>query len=279
MIAVSGTLRFPLLLCLAIACYASANRILGTKARTAVAPELLVSLPMTAQVLFAAGDRYLAANLSGFRVLVADTQRMHAADFAVQARLQRDLSLLNPAHEDNYYIAAATLPWAGHLVDAQMILRRAADARPFDWQPLFYYGFHHYHFLKDPAAGARALQEAVPRAQVQQDAWALESLAAKWIERGYQTTAAAGLVAAMADNAPAGNFKKYLGVRAARLRDLARLQELATAFESRHGRPLHSIDELVSTGSLAALPRDPLGAGYRLDEAGKPQFGDVARRR
>jgi hypothetical protein len=30
-------------------------------------------LPRFAQVLMAGGDRYLAANLAGFRVLVADT--------------------------------------------------------------------------------------------------------------------------------------------------------------------------------------------------------------
>ncbi|MBK7018008.1 MAG: hypothetical protein IPH39_21270 [Sulfuritalea sp.] len=62
----------------------------------------------------------------------------------------------------------------------------------------FHYGFNRYHFERNPAAGAAALLEAVPRAQDQQDRWALENLAAKWIERGYRSAEAARLVEGMA---------------------------------------------------------------------------------
>ena len=88
-------------------------------ARSQSPAELLVSLPRSTQVVLAAGDRHFAANLSGFRVLVAATERMRSEDYAVQARLQQDIAWFNPAHEDNYYIAAAILPWNGHLAAAQ----------------------------------------------------------------------------------------------------------------------------------------------------------------
>jgi hypothetical protein len=65
--------------------------------RATAAPELLIALPRFAQVLMAGGDRYLAANLAGFRVLVAETGRMNAEDYAVQAKLQRDIAWFNPA--------------------------------------------------------------------------------------------------------------------------------------------------------------------------------------
>ena len=45
------------------------------------------------------------------------------------------MSWLNPAHEDNYYVATATLPWNGQVDAAQMILRRATLARQKDSQP------------------------------------------------------------------------------------------------------------------------------------------------
>lgn len=234
--------------------------------------ELLVSLPKSAQVLLAAGDRHLAANLSGFRVLVAATARMRADDYAVQARLQQDVSWFNPAHEDNYYIAANILPWNGHLDAAQGVLRRATAARTNDWQPAFYLGFHYYHFLKDPAEGARWLLTAAPRATSQQDRWSLENLAAQWLERGYKTATAAAMVDAMAENAPAGAFRNYLKARATRLHDLVRLRELTTIFRERTGRSPAALEDLVTAGLIGRIPEDPLGEGFSLDREGMPVF-------
>jgi len=232
--------------------------------------ELLVSLPRFAQVLLAGGDRHLAANLAGFRVLVADTGRMQADDYAVQGKLQRDIAWFNPVHEDNFYVAAAILPWNAQVDAAQDVLARASAARVFDWYPLFHYAFIHYHFRKDPATGAKYLLEAVPRVQNQQDEWALQSLAAMWIEKGYRTGNAAGMVQAMADHAPPGNFRHYLAVRAKRLQDLATLQQAAKNYAEKHGKPPASLQELVDSGLVATIPKDPLGFGFAIDSRGWP---------
>ena len=250
--------------------YGYAQQRLSGIAHDPAAPELLISLPRFAQVLMAGGDRYLAANLAGFRVLVADTGRMAAADYAVQARLQRDIAWFNPLHEDNSYIAAAILPWNGQLDAAQYVLRRAAQARTFDWYPLFNYGFLFYHFHRDPATGAQLLLQAVPRASDVQDQWALQNLAAIWIERGYETGSAAGMVVAMAAESPPGTFRNYLQVRADRLRDLDRLQSAATQYRERYGKGVDRLADLVAAGLLAELPEDPLGFGFGLDAVGWP---------
>lgn len=241
--------------------------------------ELLVALPRFAQVMLAAGDRHLAANLSGFRVLVASTQRMGPEDYAVQARLQEDIAWFNPAHEDNYYVAAAILPWNGQLDSAEFVLRKAVAARPQDWQPAFYLGFHHFHFLKNPAEGAKWLLAGVPAAHVQTDKWALESLAAQWLEKGYSAEAAASMVDAMAERAPPGSFRHYLKLRAERLKDLVHLRKMADVFKARYGRSLASVDELVTAELIPQLPSDPLGAGYALDPDGVPVFKPMGKLR
>lgn len=272
--------RHDLLVALAAAvAYGVSLQEISSLARPQVQPELLVSLPRFAQVLLAGGDRYLAANLDGFRVLTTATARMGAEDYAVQARLQNDIAWFNPAHEDNYYIAAAFLPWNGHLDAAQNVLQRAAEARFLDWQPLFYLGFHHYQFLKDPAGGARWLLTAVPRAEEQQDRWALQDLAAKWLEKGYSTATAAAMVGAMAGSAPPGNFRKYLQVRAERLNALAHLRDLALLYRKREGRLPARIDDLVVAGLIDRIPVDPLGVGYGLDAEGLPSFNLAERGR
>lgn len=257
--------------------YLFASTKLVTRPRFAEDPEFAVRLPVLAQMVMAMGDRHLAANLNGFHVLVAETARMKAEDYSIQAGLQRDIAWLNPAHEDNYYIAAAILPWGGQLEAAQYVLKRAGDARPFDWLPAFYYGFHYYHFYKNPAKGAEILLSVVSRVTDPQDQMALQNVAAFWIERGYQLEEAAGRVQAMANAAPAGGFRKYLAVRAARLRDLDRLRKLAREYERQSGRRLTELAALVQARLIDRLPVDPLGIGFDVDSGGEPVFRDALR--
>ena len=234
--------------------------------------ELTVSLPIFAQVVLAGGDRHLAANMGGFRVLVADVKRMRIEDYVVQAMLQRDIAWLNPAHEDNYYIAAATLPWYGQLDAARYVLQQASRIRINDWQPLFFLGFHYFHFLQNPAKGAALLIEAVPRARIEQDRWALQLVAARWMEGGYDTRTAANIVDGMAENV-SGAVRQYLRVRADRLHALANLQDLAVVFYERHGKKLAHIEDLVKAGLIESIPADPFGQGFGVDESGQPIFG------
>jgi len=275
-VAARAFIAWAALLCCS-AGYLLASEHLVHKPRIGTAAEFSVRLPVMAQVLMAMGDRHLAANLNGFRVLVAETERMSKEDYAIEAGLQRDISWLNPAHEDNYYIAAAILPWGGQLEATQYVLERAGAARPFDWLPLFYLGFNHYHFYRNPAKGAEILLSAVPRATDQQDQWGLQNVAAFWIERGYQLGDAAGRVEAMANAAPPGGFRKYLKVRASRLRDLDRLRSLARHYEQQYGHSLASLEELVRSGLIESIPADPLGVGFDVDAKGEPVFRDALR--
>ena len=154
------------LLALALAlCFVATAERLKTVPRQAVDLELQVALPLFVQVFMSAGDRYLAANLAAIRALVVTTDKMRPEDYRILGKIQEDASWLNPAHEDNYYIATAILPWNGELDAAQTILKRASQARQFDYQPAFYYAFHLLHFKGD-AVGAsawlRAAAEKLP---------------------------------------------------------------------------------------------------------------------
>jgi hypothetical protein len=272
---IGGRGAFLVLLLPALTAYLVAVNFLSGKRASSMAPELSVRLPLAAQVVMAGGDRHLAANLAGFRVLVADTIRMKQDEFHTQAQLQKDISWLNPAHEDNYYIAAAILSEPPLIPAAQYVLRRAADARPRDWLPLFYYGFNLYHFEKNPVAGAAALLEGVQRTNDIGEQWGLQALAARWIERGYRTDEAARLVGEMARSAPPGGFKRYLSMRQGRLMQLERLRKLAGDFKAMYGRPLSRIEELVEKKLIDQLPVDPLKVGFAVDPAGEPVFRDA----
>lgn len=245
------------------------SRLPGIK-RTQVNAEIAIALPVFVQVVMAGGDRYLAASWAAIRALVTETSKMGPEDFRVLGLVQRDASWLNPAHEDNYYIAAAILPWEGQVEAAQAILRRASLARFYDYQPAFYYAFNLVHFTGDYLAASEWLLQAAPKLPKPDERLLLENFAARWLDRTQDVELAARIVDAMAAQAKRKDFADYLRVRAQRLRDLGVLRRAAIVYTDRRGKPLVELSELVSAGLVAKLPVDPFGFGFGVDPNGVP---------
>ena len=183
---------------------------LSSRPRDAIQVEMQVALPRLAQLVMAGGDRFLAANIAGFRALLASTEAMGPENYRIQARVQADAAWFNPAHEDNYYIAAAILPWNGQLEAAQGILRQASGARPFDPQPAFYHGFNAFHFLKDPATGSQWLLVAAGQSGDEEPRRQFQALAARWAAKGEDREFAIRLHRAMAKESGHPGFAAYL---------------------------------------------------------------------
>lgn len=245
------------------------SRLTGIK-RAQMNAEIAIALPVFIQVMMAGGDRHLAANWATIRAMVTETSKMGPEDFRVLGLVQRDASWLNPAHEDNYYIATAILPWEGQVSAAQMILRRATLARFYDYQPAFYYAFNLVHFLGDYQAASEWLLQAAPKLPNPDEGLLLENFAARWLDRTQDVDLAARIVDAMAAQAKRKDFADYLRVRAQRLRDLGVLRRAAIVYAERHGKPLVELAELVSAGLVAKLPVDPFGFGFGVDPNGVP---------
>lgn len=237
--------------------------------RPLASPEMEVALPRFVQVAMAGGDRYLAGNLAGFRALVASTDKMTADNYRILGIVQSDLAWLNPAHEDNYYIAAAILPWNGEVDAAQYILRRASEARPFDWQPAFYYAFNALHFEKNPAKGAEWLRLSAEHTHDEMEQLQLQQLAAQWVARGEDKELAIRLHRQMAKETQHRAFAQFLERRAIRLENIMALELAGARFKERMGRSPQRVDELVEQGLLATLPEDPFGMRYAFDAKGK----------
>ena len=260
----------PLVLAsLLFAAFAAVTPVLYERQRPQSAPEMEVALPRFVQVLMAAGDRYLAANLAGFRSLVASTERMDADNYRILGIVQKDLAWLNPAHEDNYYIAAAILPWNGEVEAAQEILRRASEARPFDWTPAFYYAFNLMHFGKDPVKGAEWLRIAAVQARDERERIQLQQLAARWASRGEDKMLAIQMHKALAKETHHKAFARFLERRAVRLENIMSLQSAISSYRKQVGRMPERIEDLVKFGLLASIPSDPFGAKYTIEGTGE----------
>ncbi len=238
--------------------------------RSTVDEEMVVKLPKLAQLVFAFGDRYLASNAAMFRVMTTTIQKMTPERYQVQAQVQLDASMFNPAHEDNYYQAAAFLSWQKQVPVAQQILRRAAQARPYDSYPPFFYGFNLYYFEKRPVDAARFVRDAARLVPDVQERLFLESMAAKWVEKGEDLDSIIEIVKSMMRASKESAFKNYLGARVERLEGLRILRDAALQYQKEKGGVPPSLQALVDAGFVQAIPEDPFGFGYRLDDEGLP---------
>lgn len=241
--------------------------------RTAASTEMQVALPLFVQVLIAGGDRYLAANLAGFRTLVASTENMKEENYRIQAIVQSDAAWLNPAHEDNYYLAAAFLPWNGQLDAAQQILSRAILARPFDWQPPFYYGFDLMYFSKQPVEGANWLRLAADRSTDELQNLQLQQMAASWLAKGGDVDFSVRLIRAMARQAKHKPFAAFLEKRALRLENLQMINKAVERFKQTGNTSPLTLETLVKLGFMRSVPKDPFDEEYTLSEQGSAQVG------
>ena len=257
-----------LALLLALSFAATAERLKSVPRQT-VDLELQVALPLFVQVFMTAGDRYLAANLAAIRALVVATDKMRPEDYRILGKIQEDASWLNPAHEDNYYIATAILPWNGELDAAQTILARATKARYFDYQPAFYYAFHLLHFKGDAVGASAWLRAAAEKLPSDDERLVMQNMAARWIDRADDVDLAIRIVEAMARQARRKDFRAYLEQRVARLQSLKELRAAAGRYSERVGHPPLKLQDLVDSGLIAAIPADTFGFGFEFDEKGQ----------
>lgn len=238
--------------------------------RARAGAEIEVALPIFVQVALAGGDRYLAANWSAIRALVTETSRMAPGEYEILAQVQKDASWLNPAHEDNYYIATAILPWEGQLEPTQVILRRATLARFFDYQPPFYYAFNLVYFKGDGFGASEWLRQAARKLPDPEEQVTMEDFAARWLDRSQDLDMAVRILDAMAAQARRQDFADYLRQRSERLRILAALRRAASVYTERNGKPPTVLEDLLRSGLIRKLPVDPLGSGFAIDSSGLP---------
>jgi tetratricopeptide (TPR) repeat protein len=247
---------------------ATAQR-LKSAPRQSVRVEMQVALPLFVQVFMTVGDRFLAANIAAIRALVVDIPRMKPEEFAILAKVQEDVSWLNPGHEDNYYIAAAILPWQGEFDAAQRILARATKARRFDYQPAFYYGFNLLHFKGDAAGASAWIREAAEYLPEGGDRIQMQNLAAIWMDKAQDVDLAIRVVEAMARQTKRRDFQRYLEMRVTRLRALQSLRGAEAIYRQRFDRAPATLQDLLDTGIVASLPQDPFGFGFEIDRLGR----------
>ncbi|QZA76837.1 hypothetical protein K4H28_10975 [Deefgea tanakiae] len=231
--------------------------------------DLAVAAPVPIQLFIAGGDRYLASNINIFRTFMLDNPYPTPETISTQAKLQSTASFFNPAHEDNYYLAAATISWQNEIPTAQQILYAAMTSRPQDIYPGFFYAFNKKYFEHDIAGAIKTLNQVALRAD-KNNYQALMVMAARWADQSNDSIEAINILQAMIKQTNEPALKEFLEQRVTRLKGLLSLQTAAHQYAKQTGLVLTQLDSLVQSGIINQIPVDPIGQGYGLSPDGKP---------
>lgn len=232
---------------------------------------LRVALPGYIEVLLTGGDRHLAANIGVFRAMMVGGSVRDLHTYEVQAKIQRQVAILNPRQEDNSYIAAAILPWWGQVESAQFILGRATESRYWDFMPPFFQGFNEYYFLKNYEAAGELVQLSASRTDgVNSESF--KDIAAKWYTKGDDPRTAIGVISALKEASRDPQMQRRLQARIDRLRALLIVREAALRFHEERREPLLALSQLLQLGYLDSIPVDPFQFGYDIDDSGQVQL-------
>lgn len=255
----------------AIAAYIFSTLHVKELPRPKAAEKINVAISPEVQIALAGGDRFLAANLAVFRATMVSVQDLDPADYQILAKVQDDASHLNPAQGDNYYIAQGVLPWIGEHATAMAILERATQARPTDFLPPYFLGFDYMYFDGKFEESGRYYLIAANRAGGN-NRDALLNHAARFMEKGEDPATAIQFIQSLINSTRNQGLQQFLKARIVRLERLVILREAAAKYRQQFKRPPDDLNDLVESGVMKALPGDPLGVGYRLDEHGVPQI-------
>jgi hypothetical protein len=218
-------------------------------------------MPGIVNILLGGGDRYLTANMLVMKSIVSigdgDAHYQDKSSLHIQA------ASFNAFHEDNYYQAAAALPWNGFVDEGQVVLKMTRETRKFDPWPAFFEGFNEFYFNKNYRQAADLSLIAANRSSGD-DRRLFKDLAAKWLTSGANYKLALTIVTELEKNTRSPQTKEKLRKRIQRLENLILLENLVNQYNANLNRWPKNIYYLVAAKLIKVIPIDPWRKKYVL---------------
>lgn len=171
---------------------------------------------------------------------------------------------MDPHFEQTYLQAQSDVAWDARLPgEAIRLLDISKNSRPWDFRPGYFMGFDFYYFLGDyDRASAMFLETAKVK-----DAPVLLVLLGSRFATLQGRTQASLLVLENMLNEPdiAEDNAKEIRNRITALHGVMAIENAVKAFSEKFGSNPESLDRLVETGILEALPPNPYATSYTYD--------------
>ncbi|CUQ67621.1 hypothetical protein [Candidatus Nitrospira inopinata] len=214
------------------------------------------------------GYHHLGADVLWLKLVQVIGKRQNTMDeYEWMAHALDVITTLDPQYAYAYYAGGVILGDLANRPDlANRLLKRGHEENPTAWNIPFLLGYNYYFLLADPAMGAYYTMRA---ASLPGRPAYLPGLATRMAaEAGKPETALAFLEARLRETDDP-EMKKFFETRMKEViieRDIRLLERAVDHYRTIHGQVPPSLTALVGAGVLTALPPEPFGGEYRLDQ-------------
>lgn len=226
--------------------------------------------PEVLKVLFADYQELVGASILtrvllyfGSLVETTDLRKLAlAADYPAMSRAVHAALQLDPYNMDGYYFGQSILAWdAGQHRLANELLEYGMRYRTWDWQLPFFAGFNYAFFLKDYPSAARMYMRA---GELSGEAL-FKQLAGRYLQEAGQTRMAIDYLIALEKGTRNMAVKKTFRRRIEAFQNVLAIERARDRFTAEQGKLPATIKELMASGYLDRVPKDPYGGAFYLD--------------
>ncbi|WP_136808435.1 hypothetical protein [Desulfosediminicola flagellatus] len=239
----------------------------------------VLSIPSISQLPIAATE---ALSLE-FKSLTADYIMLHVLTFMGEKVIQEAKTTdtewqvihkalktvidLDPRATDPFILATTTLPWeAGMVEETNTLLLKVAEFRPDDYRPYFFLWYNYFHFLKDTNKASIYLQKS---AAIKGSPTYLKPLAARMHLYSGQLEASLAYTHSVIETTTDESMRKYMMKRLDGLRAIYEIETAVRKFKEKFGSLPQYPQDLVASGVMKKLPRDPYGGKFFISKDGR----------
>lgn len=178
--------------------------------------------------------------------------------------------LLDPYNMDTYYFSQAAFTWeVGHAADVNALLDYGMKYRDWDWMLPYFAGFNKGYFLKNNSEAARYMKKA---AELSGNSL-FTTLSARYMYESGDTKQAILFLDAMIHDANPRDkaVLESLKTRKTALEAIDTLETAVRNYRDSFEKKPNTLLDLIISGDLESIPKDPYGGYFYLDETGRVQ--------
>lgn len=172
---------------------------------------------------------------------------------------------LDPYNEDAYYFVQGVFTWdVGRPRDVNRLLEYGMRYRTWDAMLPFFAGFNAGYFLHDYDKAAKYMQLA---AELSGNP-GMAKLASRYYFEAGRVEVALRFLDQMIISAPTSSEAEQYRIRKQSLLAIEKLRTAVKDYRGKFGKVPDDLSQLVLTGILAEIPRDPYGGRFEIDARG-----------
>lgn len=198
---------------------------------------------------------------------LSERKKLNSEDWQIIHQMLLQVTDLDSRFWDPYLLAETTLTWeAGMFDEVNAMLVKATEHRPKDFRPWYFLSFNHFYFMKDFKKAAKYLEEAAKRPGAP---FYLSGLAARLSLYGDETVTGIIFLEDMLRETSEPKVRIYIEKRLEALKAINTLETGVKQFKETYKKLPASFEELISSGIIKEIPKDPYGGEFVLFQNGR----------